>query len=90
MGVNLTSLIPTFQIKKNFFNRHERGKRKIKNIFFQDFPFIIPFIELISQSNLKMAELGPDFCLGMLILIHIMGKHHVRLDFLQKVFFDTP
>ena len=37
-----------------------------------------------------MAELGPDFCFGMLILIHIMGKHHVHFDFPKKVFFLTP
>ena len=67
-----------------------KGVKEKSKIFFQDFSFIIPFIDLISQSNLKMAELGPDFCLGMLILIQIMGKHHVHLDFLQKVFFDTP
>ena len=67
-----------------------KGVKEKSKTFFSRFSLYNPLYRFDFPEQPKMAELGPDFCFGMLILIHIMGKHHVHLDFLQKVFFDTP
>ena len=49
----------------------------------QDFPFIILYIDLNSQSNLKMGDLGSAY----------IDAHHGKtscLDFSQKVFLTRP
>ena len=89
-GYQINRLDPNISNKDKFLFLSPKGKIKNRNYFFQDFPFIIPFIDLNSQSNLKMGELGPEIFWVCLYLYTSWENIMCTLIFHKKCFLTRP
>ena len=89
IGIKSTGLISTFQIQKNSLII-TKGDNEKSNSFFASFFFYNPLYRVKIPEQPKNRGFGPYNFLCMLTLVHIMRKHHVHMDFSQKVFFDSP
>ena len=67
-----------------------KKENKKSKLFFFRFSLYNPLYRFKIPEQPKNGGVGTWNFLCMLMLIHIMGKHHVHFDFSQKVFFDTP